>query len=204
MEGPEDLAILGVQGQDPTVCTADIGTTRPDDDLAVGEDRAGREPFTELDGTHLGAPQLFTGVDVEGDDPTVSYGVVDLAIIDDHATAGPVFNEAGVLVEFGNVGPDRVTVARVYCHHPIGAVNVHDAVVDGGGEPGRTLVIGVDGPGEPEVRHVIAVDLIQRAVAGHLQVAAIGRPVTGRRIGKLLNALCNASRQNQGRQQCEH
>ena len=158
---------------------------------AVGDDRprglVGRVHRVVED---LGVPHHLARLGVEGDDVVVHAGMEDQLAVDrdvpvgvdqaaDHVVAQVVRPGAAVL-------PDQVARRRVDGLDGVLRVrHEHHAVAD----QRRSLLAAAGrqraAPDQPEARDVVAVDLIERAVAPAVERAAPHQPLVGARVQQL-------------------
>ena len=150
------------------------------DDLAVGDDRtrAGVGANARLE--HLRFPRQLAGPGIDRVDAVVGAGVDERVAPHRHVPVGAAVDAVGVLAA---VLPLQITGPRVHRHDDVAGIrDVHRAVVD---ERRRLLRAAADDAARPhhlEPRHVVAVDLVQRAVAPAVERAPPRQPVVGTRL----------------------
>src|SRR5690606_32824172 len=128
IELPKSRAVFCTQRYDTAVDAARVAACRSDDDLAVSEDRFGRDPLGKFDSRDGAAPDFVTGLGVERYDAAVAERGVDVALVDDNAAAH--LGTLAVLVELGLVAPDLLSVGGIERQHGVRRTDVEDAVVD--------------------------------------------------------------------------
>ena len=147
------------------------------DDLAVDDDRSARVAVAEPVVGHHVIPDHLAGPRVQGDDVGVVGIEEDLVVVDGDGPRARAERIVGRPLEALAVLPDEVAGDRVEGLHDVErARQVHDPAVDdrrglrqSGGHRPR--------PGQPELVNVVAVDLIERAVAPAVQRPAPVDPV---------------------------
>ena len=185
---PQLLAGVGVVGGDDAGVGPARGHAAPArDDLAVGDDGAralggGMGPVVQ----HLRLPRHAAGLGVEGEDVIVGAGVDDERAVDgDVPVVLPEGVEdvlADVVGHLAAVLPYEVAGDRVDGLDDVGGIrHVEDPVV---GER-RALLAPLGegaGPHHAQVADVVAVDLVEGAVAPTVEGAAPHQPVAGRGV----------------------
>ena len=182
---PELLAGDGVVGDDDAgVGAAARRATPPRDDLAAGDDG----PRALQGGMRLvvedpGLPRQLAGRRVEGEDEAVGAGVDDAVGVDGEvAVGGGEAAGGGVLGQVAAVLPEEVAGGGVDGLDDVARVrHVQHAAV---GEWRRLLAAGshTARPREAQVADVLAVDLVQGAVAPAVERPPPHQPVGRRRI----------------------
>src|SRR5690606_19685732 len=163
VERPEDLAGLRVEGQDAAVHAALVGTGRPEDDLAVGEDRTGAEAFVEVDGPDLGDPALLARGGVHGVGAAIASRAEYIAVIHHDTTAHTTRREGGrVLAQLDGVDPLAVARRRVHGGDALAAREVHHAVVHDRRELRVDGALEPEAPGHAQVLDVLLGYLVER------------------------------------------
>ncbi len=173
-----------VGGDDARVRSSPRRAATPRDDLAARDDR----PGTLMGGVHpvvedLGLPDELAGRRVEGEDVVVRARVDDQPAVDGeiavdlHQHAEEVFRR--VVRPLPPVLPDEVAARRVERLDDVARVrHVHHAVMD----ERRSLLQARSKRARPDHAqrpHVVAVDLVERAVAPAVERAAPHQPVFG-------------------------
>ena len=184
---PQLLAGVDVERRHPAAGAAVAGAV-VHDDLAVGDQGGGQEPFApaELVGARdLHVPHDLAGVAVDGDDPAVGQ-VREDPVFPEGDAAGA--RRVALVVDAGVRDPDQIAVVRVagvdLVDRSPAVAGVHEAVVDQGVElalgavaPGVLHAAQGQGPHHAEVADVVAVDLGEPRVAGRRVVAVHDQPV---------------------------
>ena len=181
---PQLGAGLGVVGRDEAdVVLVVLAARDARDHHALHDDGAARVAVAELVVGHLLLPHHLAGAGVERDELRLARAGVDLVVVDGDVAPRqprlPVGGEIGVgrhRPARAQVRPELVAGDRVERHHAAAAGDVHDAVVDQ-----RRHLVGagqrLPRPDELQIRHVLAVDLVERAVALAIDRAAPVDPV---------------------------
>ena len=112
------------------------------------------------------------GAAVQGDEMAVGGGEVDLVAEDGEAAV-----DAGPFGSLGAVVPDLASIAGIEGDHLVGVRDVHEAVVDDGGDLQPFGAVEAVDPFGDEVFGVGGGDLVERRVAGGGVVAVVGEPV---------------------------
>src|SRR6185436_20313486 len=185
IEGPEQLAVVGIVCFD-AAANADLGTREARDDHAVVIERCARERKAFLPTLGLNGPHLFSGALIERDDAPVEHSREDLALADTHPAARPTAadrSDRGVELR-GVLPQDRARLDRQR-EHVVGAGDdVDDAVVHERLRLARELrrdtgAVQVRAPNAFELRHVAAIDAVERRIALIEEIAAVRAPPIG-------------------------
>ena len=186
VELPGELPGRGVVGADEAAVGAEArAALQPLDHLAARHDRTARvrEPQGPV-GDHR-RPDVLAVARVESDQPGIGGGENDLVLVDREVAHRP---HPDLLDGTDLVFPDEIARRRVDRLHDVPRLHdVHRAAVDD-----RHVLVRADvvpdrpDPRQPQVLHVVAGDLGERAVAPRLVVAARHQPVARRRIAQHL------------------
>ena len=153
------------------------------DDHPVRHDRAARVADKKI-AAAIGLPDQLAGAGIQRDDDVVPAHEVDVVAVErDAALALSVVGGERLLRrQLVPVLPDQIARRSVdRLDHVAGIPEIHHAVVD---ERRRLVDAGLHraGPDQLQILHVGLVDLVERAVAPRLIVAAMNQPVL--RLGR--------------------
>ena len=158
------------------------------DDLAAGHDRPRclqRGVYGVVEDLRL--PHHLAGDRVEGHQVVVAGGVEEQAVVDGDGALGggqPAHVLAEVVGQVAPVLPDEVAGRRVDGLDDVAGVgHVEHAAVGEGRSLLASLVQGA-GPHQAQVAHVVAVDLVEGAVAPAVEGAPPHEPVFRRRVAE--------------------
>ena len=171
VEGPEQLAVLGVVGLDEAA-DAVFAAVGADQDFAVDGGRRHRLAVALLGIGELLLPDDSAGLGVERDQLGVERADIDLVVIDGDAAIVGAAAEGRDRAELGLEVPDLLAglgVERVDVAERRG--DIHHAVDDDRRRLERLLDLGGEDPGRMQMRDIAAVDLVVRIEAGLLVVA---------------------------------
>ena len=150
-------------------------------DRPVGDHRTAREAVAVVVGRDVGVPAHLAGARVEADDVRID-GVQDDEVLVDRQAA-QLRGRPQPLVHVPAVLPEEVARRAVESmHHVAGVGDVHHAVVDDRRRL-RHARLEPPRPRQPQLADVVAVDLVERAVAPAVQRAPPAQPVG--RVGVL-------------------
>ena len=178
---PRQTAGASVDADDVAGVLAEaLAAAQTGHDRAVGDHRPARETVALLVRRHVGVPAHRAGARVEADDVRVDGVEDDQVLVDGeaaHLRGGPQ-----PLVHLAAVLPEEVAGRRVERLHDVAGVrDVQHAVAHDRGRL-RDARLEPPGPDEPERADVVAVDLVERAVAPSVQGAPPVEPVGRVRI----------------------
>ena len=192
IEGPDELARVGIERFHATAATA-VAAGESRDDEAVVIQRRGRDAEAVVVTLRLNGPDHVTGCVIERDELAVELAGKDLAVAHrDAAAHPPAADDGDVGVEVRLVGPEDFSRVDGDREHIVGAGrNVDHAVVDERLSLARVLALGagaveVRAPARLELGHVVAIDGSQRRITLVVDVAPVGDPAVGRGGRELL------------------
>ena len=180
VEPPRALSCVDIDGADVTPIGRRVPTAAGDALQHVVANHDGAAGGWMI---HIGerrVPQDVAGARAERDHVRVARRQKDFVLGDGDAADAAI---PGRLIGTHARFPDEVAGFRIDRLHDVaGAREIHHAVVDDGRRLIRTRVVHRPDPCELQILHVVARDLIERAVAPPVIVAAEDEPVARRRI----------------------